>query len=295
MLRRAVVVMAWLIGVGAGQTALADSLQDILVAGNSQIAFIDANNNGMHDPGDCFLSAKVRTNGMDLMVKGTQAAGPNLLLVCTGQCNGSGFISSGFGEAMIDNCDYSGTPNVPLVADFCETVSSCESDGTPTTAIGGSAGGGLPLRPIAGEVFQTFSGFDRVGGGQVCTAGGPAAIVEGDDGVKVLRNLFRFPNATNPTHLCADNVPVELATGGFVFRTACFPIAPNGTSPVALSDSPEAPFAIIDFSTLQACGANQGAPTASEWGLIFLMLTLLAGGTGALSRRRHFAGALLLA
>jgi hypothetical protein len=294
MLRLAAGLVAVLI-VGAGYSDPANGSaprNPITVAGSQQIAVIDANNNGMLNEGDdCIFMAESTPNGSDLVVTGMQDSGPNQLRACTGSCFGSGFVSSDFGQVSLDTCEFASPPFVPLLAEFCSTLQSCTSESSPTVLAQPAGNGGGPVDLTAGALFRTMTG-DRAGFGQVCNAGGPAVEVTGDDGVKVLRELFPLP-PDDPTHLCAANVPVELQMGGMVDKTACFPVM-NGVADFAFLDSPEAPFARISFNLLPACGATEGVPTTSELGLGLVLAALLVIGVRALARRRGFSEVLPL-
>ena len=267
--------------------------QDILVANNSEIAFIDANDNGMRDSDDCFLSASILSNGQGLTIVGQQESGPDQLRVCSGNCYGSGLASSDFVEASLDSCDYAGGPFVPMFADFCDGPECTSSEGHSAGV--GQTAGVTPITLRSGAIFRNFFGPQLAGSGVVCSAGGPAVQAVDFDGNTVLRDLVPYPSTGTPTHMCVNNLPVQLLSGPIVFRLACFPVA-GGVSAIALSGSPEAPFALIDFGNLAPCaGRASRAPTVSEWGLIGLMLSLLLGGTWLLSRRQRFAAALPLA
>jgi hypothetical protein len=296
MLRRAVWVVAALIACGFSQKALATPAANIRAAGNAQLLIIDANQNGMlGDADDCIVGATA--NGSNLTIRGTQSTSASTRLVlCSdpgntskdhGSCWGSGFVSADFAEADIANCDYAGAPFVPISAEFCMSLDSCLSDSSFAHSAGAAGQAEGPVSITAGAVFQTtFTTPLRSGFGQICNAGGPTAQITGDDGITVLRELRPFPNGDSPTHMCVDNVPVQLLLGGKVFRTACFPVNSDMTTPLTVEDG--APFVVIDFNTLAGCGAVRGAPTMSEWGLIALMAGLLATGTWALGRRRSF-------
>jgi hypothetical protein len=293
MLRSAGLVVAMLVLVVGGQAGTgAASQQDLLVSGKSTIAMIDADNDGGFDDDDCFLSAKMDADGSNLATAGEQPSGPDKLRVCDGGCTGSGLASMDFLEVMLNTCEFAAGPFVPMLADFCTSASSCESSTAMTAGVGRPAGA-EPLNIVAGTVFRTFFGPQNVGGGQVCSAGGPTAQITGEDGVTVLRSLLPL-TIGDDSFLCASQVPVQLVSGPFVFRTACFPVR-NGAADLALSGTPDAPFAVIPFDSLAACsGRGAPAPTVSEWGLIGLMMALLAAGTWLLARRSSFAAALPL-
>lgn len=292
MLRPAALAVVVLAGLGSISSALAGPplpQQDILASGDTRLATIDANDNGMlNEPEDCVYTGKVRPDGSDLEVTGHQNSGPNELVGCLGSCFGNGQVNSDFADVTLNSCEFSFAPFVPLFTEFCESLQSCLSDNaTQGAAGGGTAGGGIPTL-TAGTIIRTSQGF-RAGFGQLCRAAGPAVEITGDDGVKVLREIVPFPNASNPTHMCVHDIPVQLNFGGaIVFRTGCFPVR-NGMVDFALSDNPDSPIALIAFDgALAPCGTARGAPTVSEWGLLTLIVALLGLGTLGLSRRRGF-------
>lgn len=298
MLRLAVLGVAVLVQMGVASNAFAGTPQDVLAAGRTTIASIDADGDGVPDePEDCNLSAQVVPNGNSgaLLITGQQDVPPSdKLRPCRGVCGGSGFVSSDFAEAQLNGCDYAHPPAVPLLADFCSTLEICTSSSAISAGTGKPAGsGGGPVVLRAGAIFRVANGF-RAGFGQLCLAGGPAAEITTDNGTTVLRQLFPYPNAQNPTHMCVNNVPVQTGhPSDYELKTACFPVD-NGATPLALSGSPEEPFAIIDLEQLFPCGAVRGAPSVNEWGLIALAASLLAFGVWALGRRRAFAAGLPL-
>jgi hypothetical protein len=285
MRRVGALAVAAVMSIVLGQLVVAaQPPQNILVARNADLAIIDANDNGaLGDEDDCILNATVRSDGSNLVIRGTQGWGPNSLLVCSGKCYGSAYLGSTSGEVEIRACDYSHPPFVPLLADFCPNLAQClENDNNSSLATGGTAGVPPTLVVTAGTIMREMTEVNA-GSGRVCSAGGPAVEITGDDGVTVLRELVPFPDGN---HMCVRNVPFELVQGGFVFRTACFPVE-DGKAEFSLSDEPEQVLVLIDFDRLPPC-ALRGAPTMSEWGLIVLVAALLGFGTWALSRRRSF-------
>ena len=298
MRRAGALAVAVLMVIVLGQLVLATPppLTPILAAGNGSLAIIDANGNGIiGDPEDCVLNASGRATDGLLLITGKQADGPNKLRVCTGNCTGNAFLDGTSDEVVLHSCTFAGAPFVPMTADFCPKLGPCLASNINSTTSSAAVQAGLasvPLTITAGVVTQDLIGV-RSGFGQVCTAGGPAVEITGDDGVKVLRALEPFPSSGSPTHMCVRNVPVQLASDGFVFRTACFPVE-NGVTNFALASDPEVTLARIDFTELPPCGAVRGAPTVSEWGLIVMMLGLLSAGVWTLSRRRAFYAGLPL-
>jgi hypothetical protein len=291
MARTAAMALVVLASVTLARVTLAQPAA-LLVAGNSEIAFIDADDDGIPDDSDdCVLGATVDNNG-DIVVEGNQPAGPDKLKVCDGSCGGTSFISSDFLEVSFTSCDYSGAPFIPTTADFCDTVESC-TPSSMSSRTGGVAGAPGPLRLVSGLITQP-NYPPGTGFGNICRAGGPAAKIT-LGGMHVIKELEPFPNAQNPTHLCVPGFPVQLLSGQFVLRPACFPVGPDGmTIDFALSSDPTTPFALLDFGAAPGCLGGAAAPTTSELGLIALCATLLVGGTWMLARRRSFAGVLPL-
>ncbi|MDX2170903.1 MAG: hypothetical protein SF182_27795 [Deltaproteobacteria bacterium] len=269
--------------------------QQLLVAGSSEVAFIDADDDGK-DSDDCTFGATVGNSG-EVEVIGSQPDGPNKLVPCTGNCAGDGFVSSDFLEITFDDCSYSDYPFVPTTASFCNTIASCMPSSSAHSGSGAGAGASGPLKLVSGLITQPGNPAGT-GFGNVCAAGGPAAKVtvgqSEADGVTMLKELAPYPNPSSPTHLCVPDFPVQLVSGGFVLRPACFPVRPNLVADIALSGSPSAPFAFIDFGALPGCNGGARAPTTSEAGLAALCVALLFGGTWMLARRRSFAGVLPL-
>jgi hypothetical protein len=272
-------------------------MEAILAAGDDKLGVIDANDNGViNEDDDCVVHASTDGGG-GLLITGRQNSdAPDRMRLCTnqndlaeneGHCFGSGMGGPDSAEASLEDCEFAGGPFVPMLAQFCSSLSSCLSAQTATGAAGRAAGA-APPHLTAGAVFQTlFVTPFRSGSGQLCNAGGPAVQITGDDNVTVLRELVPFPDASNPTHMCVHNVPVQLTFGGKVLRTVCFPVRNNAVD-LALETDSENPFAIIDLTGLPGCGGRTAAPTMSEWGLILLLGTLLAVGTWGLGRRRGF-------
>lgn len=294
MLRLAgVMVVVLLMGAGLERAEGSPSeQQNILVAGQTQIATIDMNQNGMlNEEDDCVFTGQATPGGGSLNVTGSQAPGPNQARGCTGSCYGTGFTSASQIGVLLDDCEFAGGPFVPLQGDFCTTMAACASSGTATLAQPSGASPD-PVILTFGTLFRTLT-QDQAGSGQLCSANGPAIEIIDEDGLRVLRELFPYPEGS-PTHMCASNVPVQLENDGFVNRTACFP-SNGGVSPIALSGAPDDPFAIINLNALPPCGGeSRGAPTVSQLGLAILLLALLGFGVRTLSRRRGFAEVLPL-
>jgi hypothetical protein len=287
MLRLAALVVVVLVEMGIAHAGFGAVPPNVKFAGQTTIGSIDMNDNGVPDePEDCNFSAFA--DGSALQVNGTQT-GANKARPCLGRCVGSGFVSVDFAETIINDCDWGihspGAPFVPLVADFCSTLASCQSGSAPVAHAGQAP---TPLQITAGLITRittsTVAGF-----GQLCTAGGPAVEITTDRGVKVVRNLFAYPNASNPTHMCASDYPVQLESGEIVNRTACFPVA-DGSTPISIGDEP--PLVII---ALDALPDARGARRADDEpvGLIGDAVAADARRVGIV-RRRGFAEALRL-
>jgi hypothetical protein len=208
----------------------------------------------------------------------------NVLQYCLETFSGNAFLSSDFAEM---NLSIDGDGNEQSVITLLSSLSS-------SSVASSGAANGLPLVRVGAASLRDLEGDDR-GDGFLCNAGGPAVQVRLDNGVRLLFNLFYFPDSSNPTHICAANVPFEIGFGEFDNHTVCIAVDENGNTNMALQSDPNSPFLEILFSDLPGCTAGrQAAPTASEIGLAALALALLAGGVALLRRRGDFTDSLPL-
>jgi hypothetical protein len=264
----------------------------LVAAGQTVMAVVNTNdNNSLNDPEDCKIMAEVdedavMTQSGTLTVTSVQnATEETSLQYCEETFSGPAFLSPGMGEMNLSRNPGDTQQSIITLLTGLSSPSS-----TPSALAGNAAGDG-PFR-LGAATLRSIFGTDR-GEGVLCNAGGPAIQVRLDNGVKMIFNLQPFPDASNPTHMCARGVPLEVGFGEFDTHDVCIPVDANGNTPIALENAPDEPFMVILFSQLPACSlGREAAPTASELGLILLALALLGGGVWLLGRRQAFADSL---
>lgn len=279
--------------IGFVGVAYAESATNLTASGETGLVIIDANGNGvLGDDGDCTLAAT--TSGGDLTVTPSQSdSATNPLRLCQGPCAGFGTFNHSSATATITDCDWGalspGGPFVPACLEASSSVpssssNSCQSDEPPNGA--GAGQGTQPLTLTAARLF--YPGFEFIipepGFGFLCNAGGVAAEIATISGRRVITPLTR-----NGDYLCA-NMPFELVNGTKEFFDACIPVDESGN--ITLGVEGEGNFAVIPLSGLAGCGGIDAAPTASEFGLVFMSLVLLTVGAWALGRRPGFSASL---
>jgi hypothetical protein len=140
-----------------------------------------------------------------------------------------------------------------------------------------------------------MSSGNREMSGSLCSAGGPAAEVMTADGMRLLVNLTFAEDAGGQDYLCAPNLPMrDPGFGPVLFIDGYVPITEDRRITVALENEGVEMVAEVDLNDLPPCGGGFAVPTATEWGLIALMVALLTTGVWALSRRHSFSHGLPL-
>lgn len=289
---RSAMVFALILGMSAA--AAATPSIPLMVSGESQIAVIDANDNGMlADAGDCTFTALVGSNG-NLVINPSQGASPNPLRVCQGPCSGfAGFDSDNF-FTTITGCSWNslspGAPFVPACMEFGSSVPDSSSSPCSVTNTGGGASGvpDFPVDVKAGRLF--YPGFEFIiaepGFGFLCNAGGPAVEIQTISGRRVVTDL-KFIDG----FVCV-NMPFETVSGSKVLLDACLPLTDSGILEFSVGDG--SPVAETVFTGLPSCGGRNAAPTASDIGLVALGLALLGFGAWKIGARRGFSASLPL-
>lgn len=255
----------------------------VLVSGQEVIALIDANGNGP-DPADCRFMASLHGEVLTIMTH--QDAGSPMLEACEysdfyGLATKSFNKMSNFGDVIIRGAmGPMGTPgSLPLMAMWV--------DETPNP----SATAPLRFDSPNDKISITFpqpNGTDG-SGALFCNAGGPAARVDIAGAPSMLWPLS-FIDKGGIRYLCIPNLPLRAYQVGVGWINGLYNAYIPATADnriTATSDT--ALLGEIDFDTLPGCAV---APAASVWGLIAVVLTLLAIGTWTLSRRPGFARSL---
>jgi hypothetical protein len=291
-----ILAMPVLVVVGLSKPVLGSMANiPVLASGQQIIGVVNADDDdSLTDDQDCKITAGVGEQDSGNGLGG--AMGATLPITVTGT------QSNIDDDTVLQHCDvlYRGTAsqNHGIELNLRENemgnrqsiihlLSQLSSDSfTPTFAVGGASGD--PETIGAAELENIFGAFR--GNGFLCNSGGPKLQMTLDNGVRVLLDIEPFPDSSDPTHMCVKSVPFEIGFGEFDTHDVCFPVDENGNIVVGTE---ETTFFIVMFDDLPACTlGRQAAPSASEWGLIFLSLALLGGGSWFLSRRRALAESL---
>lgn len=276
MLRSSSMVAAVLVLLGA--TELMAQPMDVTVSGQNVIAILDTDMDGMPDPpNDCNFTAQV--TGSNLMVDGNLGTGTQLQ-GCTGDYMGTVSPNSGFEINFTSAPGVVGFVQLPTLVDLFQGS--------------GGGGSGVPSNGplVIDKIEIDFEEGSENAGGCLCNSGGPAAQVRTTDGMTVLMPLEYFPDSDNPQFLKAPGIPISNAIGNKVFIDGYIPVTSERKIVVQVEGSDD-PIVEIDLDNLSPCG-TQAVPTATEWGLIVLMLGLLAFGVWVLRQRPRFANAMAM-
>jgi hypothetical protein len=256
-------------------------LTPIVLAGQTNLAFIDTNGNMMLDASDCVLTGVGQQTGM----MGSVAMGN----ACYTAMQGSPPFITGCndtypGMADLDSSSGEGSATESLGVTIMYSSDSSSPSPSPSPAIGGPGGaGGFPVPLVSASVFDEGM---LLGEGMLCDAGGPAvrATVKGVSGIA----RFNLINIGGVVHGCAP-LPFPLTTGGQATFPLCIPVGTSGSPEGGLQGGTM--YITLPLNNLQGCGGFQ-TPSANEWGLLGLASALLVVGTWMLRRRPAFGAAL---
>jgi hypothetical protein len=248
---------------------------NVTVSGQTVIGILDTDMDGMPDPpDDCSFKASL-SGGSNLLVDGMIGTGI-ALQGCTGDYMGTTSANGSIGINFTSAPGVVGFVQLPTMVNFFNG--------------GGGGGAGVAMSPSQVTIeFEDGTPIEETAGAMICSNGGPAVIVRTTDGTTVLFALEFYPDAANPTYLKAPNIPISNAMGQTVFVDGYIPVTPDRKITVTVGTGD--PVVEIALDELQPCG-GPAVPTMNEWGLIALMVALLAGGVWVLRRRRSFAGSL---
>jgi hypothetical protein len=277
MMKKSSLVAALLLTLGTAPSWAQPT--PLLVSGQQTIAILDTNMDGMPDEeDDCSFEASL--NGANLLIESTLGAGV-ALQGCTGDYMGTASANGGIGINFTSAPGVVGGVQLPTKATFFSGGGG-----------GGGAGNSVMTLDRATIELEDGTPAEETAGGSICTQGGPAVIVRATDGTTMLFPLELFPSASAPSYLKAPRIPLADSTGEKMFVDGYIPVTPEGKITV-MREGATTSIVEIDLADLDPCG-GPGVPTMNEFGLIALMLGLLAGGVLVLRRRPAFANALTL-
>lgn len=271
MMRRSAFLFGGLLLIHTSQVAGAP--MPILVSGQATIAILDGNGDGPGSPPDCGFSATFDPVNDALVVTGMQDVN-NPMQGCSGMFMGTATEGSDSSSAFI-NMVFNASTAVGTV--LLPTVIQA-IDGSPD---------GDPLE--LDELSIEFGDGGGNAGGILCTVGAPVALVSTTDGTRVLVPLTFFPSRDMPQFLKIANLPVSSIFGDTLKIDGYIPITTDRRITVEVGAET---ILDTDLDELAPCPGGVGVPTATQWGLIGLVVGLLLLGTWAVARRPGFAEAL---
>lgn len=252
------------------------SFTPIVLAGQTNLAFVDVNRNGMIDANDCVVTGV----GMPMPIYDGVAqgqmcfsavqGGPPYLAGCNGDYGGSAYLDASSGSGM-------------ATQDFGNVSIAYRSGSSSSLA----TAAGLPGFPVRIRVAEVTDGPTTVGEGSLCSEGGPAiaATVRGVTGVA----RFERKTVGGAPYLCS-NLPFPTVPNGM----QTFPLCISSGNGSAIDGGLQNGDTYVQFplNGLPECGASRGAPSANEWGLLGLATALLVLGTWMLRRMPRFGSGL---
>ncbi len=249
---------------------------NVLVSGQTTIATIDANSDGMPGAGDCTF--KATESGGNITI--TPVQGTTLLKACAGNYTGftfMGFSSSNFAGANIQT-SAAGVSDIPTVAEIEDERE--DASGQP-----------IEMNELR-DVIEVRDGSDtEKGSGVLCKANGIAARVDLPTLPTMLVQLSLFPNDSNPTHLGIPSLNFRHTPASprvFSKHAAYIPVTSSRSITVALDNDPDNLFVDIKLDELPSCALRAAAPSISALGFIAITLALAAFGVWRLGRRPAF-------
>jgi hypothetical protein len=276
MTRTSSVVAALTLLCGASQ--LMAQAHDISVSGQTVLGILDTDQDGMPDPpNDCSFKANIL--GTAFMVDGTQG-NTGLQLQGCGDFMGTAGANGSIELNFTSSAHVPGFVQLPAVVDLFHG------------GAGGGGAGGAPPVALPVNRLEIELGGSEDAGGLLCSLGGPVVQIRTTDGTTVVAALEFFPNASNPQYLKAPNIPISNSIGQRVLVDGYIPVTPDRKIIVTI-EGVDDPVVEIDLDHLDPCG-GLAVPTTTEWGLIALMLGLLAAGVWMLRGRPGFANGLAM-
>lgn len=250
--------------------------QDVMVSGEKVIAILDTDQDGMPEKeDDCNFRAEV--DGADVMVDASLGTGIQLQ-GCSGDYWGTGSTNSGI-AINFTSSNAVGTVQLPTMVD----LHGSNGNGA------GAGSNGLPH--LVDPPLLEIDFPDASASGSLCSSGGmPAVQVRTTDGTTVVFPLTFYPSMSEPEYLKAPKIPISNVIGQTVLIDGYIPVTPDKMI-IATLEGGNGPIVEIDLNRLPGCG-GLGVPTTTEWGLIALVLALLATGVWLLRGRPQFVSGL---
>lgn len=261
---------------------------DITISGETYLFIVDKNGDGP-GPGDCQFEGTLDPPNLatgSLTLTSTQDL-LNALFGCGGTTIGSIYFdeddSSHFLGTDVASTTYapSAIPAPPgMLTPFTDTGRFefvHEFGGAPPPFAFPVVFNQILLEVPLGSVTAAIN---------LCNAAGPAGVF--DIGATSILVPFSFyPDAESPTHLKMPSFPYSLEAGGTALLDVYIP-ATGHKIVAALADSPDEPFAVLDFDALGACPTRTRAPTLTEVGIAALLAAILVSEAWRLGRRESF-------
>jgi len=263
-------LLVGILGSVALVTAATAQSPGVLVSGQAMIAIIDGNGDGP-GAGDGDFMATLDANNMFHISAMQDTHTP--LRACAGGYYGDLSRMGNLGE-------------VNFAPNGSDIPAGSLSQGLMVNLFSPSSHSPLTLGRPGDTVTVIYSGAQQGSGVLLCNAGGPASRVSIPGAPSMLVGLSFFPSSGTPLFLKIPHLPLQLwinqTPGSFSFFDAYIPVTPNGHITMALSSAPGDLLFDTDLNGLPGCHL---APTATEWGLVILTLSMLAIGAWGLGLR----------
>lgn len=251
----------------------------LLTSGMTYAAKIDTDLSESPTANDCTFSPLIDTNTGAISITAVQTGGILLKACAIGPFEGSAILSStgNFYNLQID-----------------EPAASAEDIPLAATATDESRPGGTPLAITRLDIA------DGLGSGNLCNVGGePGIAARSSNGTFFVGGLNFYPNDANPTHIKIPALVMGMpflclqgASGGRFCLDGYIPVNMDRTVDV-MQDGADDPDVVVDLDNLPNCPTGRNAaPTTTEWGVIGLIVALLALGTWGIRRRPSFVHSL---
>lgn len=287
-MRRLLVPVMTMVAV-LGYAQIAGATKTLEMSGSSNLALID-DGDGVPETGeDCILMGTLSTGSGNLAFTTTQNNVTNIR-ICPGGAAMSGTSncdanacgdddSSNFADAAITSSTFGGS-SIPFYVEFVDETKT-HGDGKPLQM------NDLLDAVYAGEQSGPFTNPDGIG--RFCRIGKSLAVqLTLFHNPSVILPTSYYPSAQSPEYLCIENIPFQVGyTSTRVLRNLYVPVTSDRHLTVGANGVADL-LIDIDLDEVPACAGRADAPAVTEWGLMAIVLVLLAVETWFLGRRRSF-------